>query len=558
MKTFSVLKKAIFFFVFISILTDGQKFSDYRARYDNFDENDARALEFVNPYIKEAGKTNNYKELSQAYRDAVYFSKDRKLVYADSTIWAALLSKDSQTIGNAYLTKGSIYYFTLRKYQKALDEYLKAWKYLKNSDNSYLYYKNLYHIGVVKSYLGYYEEALNIFLQCSRYYNKPHTSETLPNLRYNRKKGYLNSLNQMGICLVLLGRYQEAAVLTEQGLEQSSNDKDFDLERSYFYKLKAVLGYLNNKDKEALSDFDTAIGAIEKINDFTNASVIYFLKGKILLRNKKDDEGIGFLKKVDSVFQQNNFVLPATRETYELLIDYYRNKKDHKQELYYTRQLLKFDKILSADFKYLSTRIHKEYDTQDLMESKKKLENTSYYVYTIALLSFISVLVFSVAGYYRTRKKNKKEKEYVQPDEDDPKQSSSVKTSRLPEHLVEDILSKLQQMEEKNFYLEKGLTQNQLAKKLKTNTAYLSAIINEHKGCNFNAYINRLRIIYAKERLIHDSLWRKYAVDDLSKECGFSNRSKFSKLFHEMTSMSPVEFIQNIENNKNNDGTVQD
>ena len=184
----------------------------------------------------------------------------------------------------------------------------------------------------------------------------------------------------MGICLVLLGRYQEAAVLTEQGLEQSSNDKDFDLERSYFYKLKAVLGYLNNKDKEALSDFDTAIGAIEKINDFTNASVIYFLKGKILLRNKKDDEGIGFLKKVDSVFQQNNFVLPATRETYELLIDYYRNKKDHKQELYYTRQLLKFDKILSADFKYLSTRIHKEYDTQDLMESKKnwKIPRTTF------------------------------------------------------------------------------------------------------------------------------------------------------------------------------------
>jgi AraC-like DNA-binding protein len=61
-----------------------------------------------------------------------------------------------------------------------------------------------------------------------------------------------------------------------------------------------------------------------------------------------------------------------------------------------------------------------------------------------------------------------------------------------------------------------------------------------------------LRIIYAKEMLTHDQHWRKYSIDDISKECGFSNRSNFSKLFLEMTSMSPVEFIQKVEIDKSN------
>lgn len=554
MKTFSILKKAIFIFVFIGILMNGQVFSDYRARYDNFDENDDEALEFVFSYIKEAKGVKNYRELSQAYRDAVYFSKEKKLIYADSTIWAAKLSGDSDIIGNAYLTKGSIYYFTLRKYQRALDEYLRAWGHLKNSDDSYLYYKNLYHIGVVKSYLGYYEEAFKIFAKCCLYYKTQDISPSQPNLQYNRKRGYLNSLNQMSICLILLSRYGEASELISEGMKQSANDKDIDLERSYFYKLRAILCYIEKKDSEATSDFNTALAAIEKANDFTNASVIYFLKGKILLRNEKEDESICYLKKVDSIFVQHQFVLPAVRESYELLINYYKAHKDGGKELYYTKQLLAFDKILAADFKYLSTRIHREYDTRDLRESKKRLEHSSQYGYFIGVLSFISLLVIFGFSYRRLLGNGGNDSMVIQVVKEENKRDSRENNpsilSKLPEQLIDEILGKLSHMEERKFYLEKGLTQNQLAKSLKTNTAYLSAIINMYKGCNFNSYVNRLRIEHAKEMLINDNEWRKYSIDTISKECGFSNRSNFSRFFMEMTSMGPIEFIQKINKSK--------
>jgi YesN/AraC family two-component response regulator len=77
-------------------------------------------------------------------------------------------------------------------------------------------------------------------------------------------------------------------------------------------------------------------------------------------------------------------------------------------------------------------------------------------------------------------------------------------------------------MERNKFYLEKRLTQNELAKRLKTNTAYLSAVINEYKGTNFN----NLRIDYVKEMLRTNVQWRKYSIDTIADECGFSNKTQ--------------------------------
>ncbi|WP_123947417.1 helix-turn-helix domain-containing protein [Chryseobacterium pennae] len=536
------------FCVFFCFLVNGQKYSDYRVRYDNFEENDERALEFVNAYIKEAKTFKNYKELTQAYRDAVSFSRNKKIEYADSAVWAANQACDPDLIGNSYLTKGSVYYFTYRKYQKALDEYLRAWKYLNESKDPYLRHKNMYHIGVVKSYLGYYDEAFTLFSKCRSYYRDTFVPSNFPNLRYNMKKGYLNSLHQMGICLFYLKKTKEVSPLIDEGLQASADDKNFYIERSYFYKLSGILTYLKEKDKEALYDFNIALAGIEKKSDFTNTSLIYYLKGKILLRNHKKNEGINYLEKVDSIFLERNFAHPSVREAFELLITHYKDKNDNKKELYYTKQLLQFDRVMHHDFKYLSGKIIKEYDTNDLLISKKELESSAFYGYIVAGISFGALLVVSVR-YYKVRKSVKK---YQIPadqtlGEEENKDTVPTKLSKLPEKLVEEILDKLEIMEQNRFYLEKGITQNQLAKKLKTNTAYLSEVINEYKGANFSTYLNRLRIEYAKEMITTSAQWRKYSIEIIAHECRFSNRSNFSKLFTELTTFTPPEFIQKIK-----------
>lgn len=553
MKSKFHLNKILWMLIFFGIFVKADGYAEDRARYDNFAENDERALEFVGYYILNASKHCDFRELSQAYRDAVSFSVNDKLLYADSAITAALRSGNREAVGNAYMTKGSVYYFTFRKYGKALDQYLKAWEYLKNSEQAYLHYKNLYHIAVVKNYLGYHEEAYSIFSKCRVYYKDSFEKSVHPNLKYNSKKGYLNSLNQMALCLLYTSKTREAEKIIREGLAQSAGDLNFDIERSYFYKLRGWLGYLNKNDHGALSDFKVALVGIERKDDFANASLTYYFKGRLLLRNGKRDEGIRSLKKIDSVFVKHHFVLPVVREAYELLIGESREEGSDKEELYYTRQLLEVDKVLAEDFKYLSGKIYREYDTLELRQSEKELVASVRLGYIILTVAVGLLVICFVWGYRRWKKEAKNEDlddifEEGAVMSDDRK--TSVKNTKLSEKLVEAILGKLDIMEQEAWYLEKGISMNKVAKRMKTNTAYLSAVINEHKGVNFNAYINQLRVSYAREMLISDAQWRKYSVETLAKECGFSNRSVFSKYFTELTAMSPAQFADELNKTK--------
>lgn len=66
--------------------------------------------------------------MAQGYDDAIFFTSDRnqKLNYANEAIKNALISKNKDTIGSAYLRKGVIYYNHFRQFKKTLNEYLLA------------------------------------------------------------------------------------------------------------------------------------------------------------------------------------------------------------------------------------------------------------------------------------------------------------------------------------------------------------------------------------------------------------------------------------------------
>src|SRR5690606_1843140 len=135
-------------------------FEELRAKYMTYEEDDIIAFKYLQPFIEKAKKEKNYAQLSRGYIDAINFSGGNKITYADSAIYAANLTRKNDLIARAYMFKGSTYYFNHKKYQKALNEYLKAYKYAENIEDHYLKNKIEYHLAIVKGYLGYYEEAL--------------------------------------------------------------------------------------------------------------------------------------------------------------------------------------------------------------------------------------------------------------------------------------------------------------------------------------------------------------------------------------------------------------
>lgn len=548
-----------------------KEYEDIRKVYEFYPENDTRAFKFLNTYIAKAKKEKKHRFLFQGYKDAVFFSKSskNKLIYADSCINAAYSTKDEDIISSAYVLKGSIYYGNLKKYKQALDEYLMAYKYSKNTSDLYLKNKVSYHLGVVKNYLGYYEEAEELFQNCVTYFEKEANNPSAhKNDIFNNQKGYLNSLHQLIICQINLKDTQKTDSLIQVGLLKTFNNPDFSLERSYFLKCKGLSEYSNGRYQSAIDYLNQSLGLIK--DDFAWQSVDYFYIGKSYAALDKKDLAISTFKKIDSMFVKYDFVLPELRENYEILINHYKNKKEHEKQLYYTTQLLKADSIISRDFAYLSLKIHREYDTNSLLEEKGRLEKAN--IWSGVFLTAFAGLALVLYLILRKRFKNEKnilskylaleEKlrthKYVSPEPVSavaPEQPDEKKT-HITEAIRQDLLQKLKKFEDKKQFTQKGLTIQKLAIQLETNSNYLSNVINEEKGMNFNKYLGDLRIRYITCLLFEKNKYLNYTIDSLAKECGIASRQNFSDLFFEINGIRPTDFIRKrkkeLENNHNN------
>lgn len=533
---------------------------DIRRRYENLQKNNSSALPSVRRYIEKAKKEKNYSRLVQGYKDAVLFSplEKNKMLYADSTILASLKSEDNDLISTAYLGKGIIYYFNFKKFELALDEYLKAYQYAKNTKDDYLKHKVKYHLGVVKSYLGYYQEALELFTDCHLFFEKKSKEKLHPNELYNNTRGYYNTLHQMMVCYRNLKQFKTSDSLVNVALSKTYDMDEFALERGYFFKCKGLMEYNHKNYRAAISDLNRSLDPLLKAQDFAWASVVYYYLGKSY-RSTDETKSLRYFTKVDSIFNIHHFILPEVRVSYEHLINKSKEDKSLENELYYTRQLLKVDSVLAKDFSYLSTKIHKEYDTRILTDKKEQLEKKSMgrlistVVFVILTIFFLCLFI---VRYYRERKIQKKYKELQQKlslqtvkinkdsDEKSVEPIDEQKKSILSLEQREELSIKLSKFETDNGFIKKGLTQSKLASQLGTNTYYLSTYINENKKVNFNRYLGDLRIAYITELLNSNKKYLNYTIEALAEECGISSRQNFSDLFYEINGIRPKDFIR--------------
>ena len=537
-----------------------ENYSELRGHYEKLEENNEKALPFVAMYLNKAKKENRYSEIIQGYKDIIFYTKerDKKLAYANSCVSYALKSNDNELISKAYLGKGIIYYFFYKQYQPALDEYLKAYEHSKKTDNPYLKKTIIYHLGVVKSYLGYYDDALNLFNASKAYFESQLKIQAdHPNLVFNNQKGYFNSLHQQIICYRQLNDFIKSDSLIRAGLSALPKSNEFALEKAYFLKCLGISNFRKKQYTNAITHFSTALPELKKIDDFTWASVSYFYIGKSHEEMNKEELAIPYFTKVDSIFQKQNFIFPEVRNNYEVLIKHYFKTGDTKKELFYTKQLLKVDSVLNKDFKYLSTRIYKEYDTKALLNKQEQLENRNFISLKLLMASSFLIIVLFIVIVYRIRREKQIKRNYVElekrileretlPIKDNIITIPNRRENRteIPDNILNDILQKLEKFEQKKGFRKKGLTQPELAKKFDTNTTYLSQIINEYKGKNFNAYLNELRINYITKELYHNPKFLEYTIEGLAEDCGVSSRQNFSDFFNEINGIRPADFIR--------------
>ena len=90
-------------------------------------------------------------------------------------------------------------------------------------------------------------------------------------------------------------------------------------------------------------------------------------------------------------------------------------------------------------------------------------------------------------------------------------------------------------------YRDSNYSAKDLAKELKTNTRYLSAVVNSRFGENYSCLLNEYRIKDAQHMLI-DKRYADKKIEDIAAMVGFANRQSFYAAFYKNMGETPNSF----------------
>lgn len=129
--------------------------------------------------------------------------------------------------------------------------------------------------------------------------------------------------------------------------------------------------------------------------------------------------------------------------------------------------------------------------------------------------------------------------------DDQPEIDDEIKDKVLPEgqalvfqKIKEELLGI---MSSEKPYLDQDLNIFSLAKRLNTNSKYLSQVINQDFNKSFVHFVNEYRIEEAKQILLTKN---NYTIEAQSQMVGFKSKSSFNIAFKRHTGQTPSHFIQ--------------
>lgn len=334
-------------------------------------------------------------------------------------------------------------------------------------------------------------------------------------------------------------------------------------------EINISLAYLLKKDiNKAEKNYKKLLVETKDLG-YENCLVNYGL-GRVYYQQKKYEEALLCFKKVDSIYQNTKMNIVEFVHSNYFQAKIYAANKDYDNALKYSELYLSNFKKHRSELNEETLKVNALISTNNLEKEmvtlKKELRNERILRYMLVFLAIAIVLFFFVKNYINKNKANKKVKllieEFKKREIDDVEKTNHTlidnKSGRndlsnnssiliLDETKEKEIVEKLKILEEKLEYLKEGYTLQYVAKKIKTNTTYLSYVINKNFEKTFSEYTNELKINYVISQMITNPIYRKYSTQAIAESVGFKNASSFTKSFSKRTGVTPVQFAKNID-----------
>jgi AraC-like DNA-binding protein/tetratricopeptide (TPR) repeat protein len=509
-------------------------------------------------------------------------------------------SKNNNDLAFAYTAKRHLLTITgkindEKNYLSKLKFHLKK---IKENKTNYLELSQVYNIlGSTELINQKYNDALDYFIKAEFFAENNNDTKQVIKVKGNIARIKLElkqtdeAITDIKKVLALLDKNKEW--YEKENFDIVYNNNLLNLGYSYTNK------FISTKKKEY---FDNALINFDQIlKSSKNKALIadvYLKMGTLYAHHKKDAISSNYYRKSLKIFDSLQIMDKALNVKYNLALNEYRLNNLQRSKKYFL-QLSKYyqndtikniDYIISQDYLskiYLKEKnidsseyysnlfinlydkngekekenikfLYKELNERDLKTKISEIKKQNAYSLNKRMLIIIVfgvfiifIIFFSVLQF---RKKKVLEKQLIElinrvkndkyvelPNEQETKNFSTISSEKEAE-----IIQKLLELEKKQYYLKSEFNQAFAAKKLSTNTAYLSQAINNYMKKTFSEYSNELRINFILKELSENKKIRGYTTQALAEMIGYKNGNSFARSFKEKTGVTPFQYIDKL------------
>ncbi|MCH3883569.1 MULTISPECIES: AraC family transcriptional regulator [Tenacibaculum] len=567
-----ILKKIVLSFFLILIVANSfaQQFKDsvYKKEFlklvdsvNKYQDNTRESLQYIKGLLDLSEKNkdtlriilmlHNYARQSQFvnenYQSIKSFQREIELLNNNS-----LSEEEKAFLNRAGIAPIEVYaqqgnnYAAIGETKIALDYFYKSTDIAK--EENLPFYKAVLPvlIGGMKYEAGEYKEALKYY---KKGYSLLQSTQEIDEL--NRKFNSSLTIISMSNVYFKLNEIDSAKYILNLGFKQKL-DTISGITNINFQTQKAKILVEEGKFNEALKQFEY-IKKVSKEYD-SKSGVSYYYNDLATYYSKIEN-----YEEAAKIMEKGILAAKNKTKEFNLVDDYkklakiYKKAGDIEKSNEYFEKYVLNQKGLEKSKNNIIDSFHNK-EVLDLELEKKAQKKTTLYLLLGCgfLISILAFYTFSIS--VKRKKETLNFKQLLAKIESAKEEVIDTKDTILEEKITtdiaketfEEILIGLKKIEQQHYYLKQECSSYNMAKKINTNTTYLSKVINAHYQKNFNTYINDLRINYSVLKLKEDTRFRSYSIQSISEEIGYKSTDSFTKYFKRRTGLLPSVYIKKL------------
>lgn len=265
-----------------------------------------------------------------------------------------------------------------------------------------------------------------------------------------------------------------------------------------------------------------------------------------------------FKEQLDEDIWSKYPMLDNNAYVYDYLSKIYKQRGDLETAMAYAEDYIKNYQVFLAEKNSSDLNVN---DKMHFEERKREVEGfrkkeaeqaARQKMYTYALIISVIIIVSLIAFFVNRQKKTKENISKLNERLEWLQQNVSTKTnfsksSSLSDENALKLIEKLKDLEKEELFIDPSYSLNMMAKKLHTNSSYLSKTVNDYMNLSFVEYSNRLKVNYIVQKLNSKKSLRNYTIEALAKEAGYKSVNSFNTNFKKLLKVTPSQYLKNLE-----------